>query len=185
MRDAAWKRTAATFIAVLTVISSTGCIFSKQSGSGSLQSGFRVPATATIVLSHIPDGAGADGVMAGSGELVKTSLGTELLKRGFRVLNSGGGELQELIAEAKSKDASFVLVARITAWEDNATSWSMKRDEAGITLQLYDAVTGELRGSAERSAHGVRHPNQCAPWLAQTGVASLLGEMVPDTGPPC
>jgi len=127
----------------------TACIFSKQSGSGSLQSGYHMPPTATIVLSQIPDGAGADGVMAGSGELVKSTLGAELLKRGFRVLNSGSGELQELIAEAKSKEASFVLIARITIWEDNATSWSMKRDEAGITLQLYDASTGELRGSAE------------------------------------
>jgi len=108
-----------------------------------------MPPTATIVLSQIPDGAGADGVMAGSGELVKSTLGAELLKRGFRVLNSGSGELQELIAEAKSKEASFVLIARITICEDNATSWSMKRDEAGITLQLYDASTGELRGSAE------------------------------------
>ncbi len=185
MRDAAWKRSAARLIATVVGISCTGCIFSKQTGSGSLQSGFRVPPTATIVLSQIPDGAGADGVMAGSGELVKSSLGAELLKRGFRVLNSGRGELQELIAEAKSREAFLVLVARITIWEDNATSWSMKRDEAGISLQLYDAVTGELRGSAERSAHGVRHPNQCAPWLAQTGVASLLGEEVADTGPPC
>jgi len=175
-----------TLIAAVIGMANTSCIFSKQSGSGSLQSGFSVPATATVVLSQIPDGAGADGVMAGSGEIVKSSLGAELLRRGFRVLNSGSGDLQELIAEAKSKGAAFALVARITIWEDNATSWSMKRDEAGITLQLfYDAVTGELRGSAERSAHGVRHPNQCAPWLAQTGVASLLGEMVPESGPPC
>jgi hypothetical protein len=185
MSDVAWRRTAATLIASVIGMSNTSCIFSKQSGSGSLQSGFRVPATATVVLSQIPDGAGADGVMAGSGELVKSSLGAELLRRGFRVLNSGSGDLQELIAEARSKEATFALVARITIWEDNATSWSMKRDEAGISLQLCDAVTGELRGSAERSAHGVRHPNQCAPWLAQTGVASLLGEIVPETGPPC
>ena len=100
--------TAAIFICALYI----GCIFSKQSGSGALQAGFTVPPAAAVVLGQIPDGAGADGVMPGSGELVKSSLGAELLKRGFRVLTSGSSDQAALIAEANSKEATLVLVAR-------------------------------------------------------------------------
>jgi len=172
-------------LTLIITVSLTACIVAKQSGAGSLQIDFAMPSRARILLSQVPDGSGADGVMSGSGELVRSSLGTELLRRGFQVINSASTDSQQLLTEAKSKGISFVLSARITIWEDNATSWSGKRDQAGIALQLYEASTEALKGSSERTAHGVRHPNGCAPWLAQKTVAAMLGEAVGDTGPPC
>jgi len=184
------KRTRISYLslsfALIATFASMGCIFSKQSGAGTLEPGFSMPPRSTLLLSQVPDGSGADGVMPGSGELVRSGLGGELLKRGFQVFNSEATQQQQLLDEAKSKGATFALLARITIWEENATSWSGKRDQAGISIQLYDVATGALKGSSERTAHGVRHPNQCAPWLTQTAVAAMFGEAVDDeAAPPC
>jgi len=170
---------------VALVVSCSACIYAQQSGTGSLQTGYTVPTRATIVLSAVPDGTGADGVIVGSGELVRSSLATELLKRGYQVLNSSTAESTQLLEEAKSRNADLALSVHITIWEDNATSWSSKHDHAGIVLQLYDVTSQSLRGSSERLADGVSHPNQCASWLAHTAVAAMLGEVVSDEEPPC
>jgi hypothetical protein len=145
-----------------------------------------MPASISILLSNVADGSGADGVMAGSGDLIKTDISAEFLKRGYQVYESSTSDVQQLIAEAKSRNASYALAVHITIWEENATSWSGKRDHAGITLQLYDVDSGALRATSERTANGVKHPNQCAPWLAHTGVSAMIGEHVDDDArPPC
>ena len=186
MKSARYASTSSIWVATIIALTCVACIFSKQTGSASLQANFAIPSNALLVLSQVPDGSGADGVMAGSGDLVRSSLGVELLKRGFQVHNSDASQLQQLLGEAKSKGVPLVLLARITIWEDNATAWSGKRDHAGISLQLFDTETGALKGSSERTANGVRQPSDCAPWLAQTAVAAMLGDKVDeDAGPPC
>src|SRR6266540_4310946 len=154
-------------LVLVAILDSAACIFSKQSGAGSLQPDFTLPSRATILLSQVPDGSGSDGVMAGSGELVRSSLGTELLKRGFQVVNSGATDTHQLLEEAKTKNAPFIVSARITIWEDNATSWSGKRDHAGISLQLYDMATDTLKGSSARTAAGSDIQTNVLPGLLQ------------------
>ena|SRR5437773_1405277 len=172
-------------VALAAILSTSGCIFAKQSGAGSLQPDFTLQPRASILLGQVLDGSGSDGLMIGSGELMKSSIATELLKRGFQVVNSGSADGGQLLEEAKVRNIPFVLSARITIWEDNATSWSGKRDHAGISLQLFDVASETLKGSSERTADGVRHPNECAPWLASVSIAAMFGEPVTEEGPPC
>jgi len=163
------------------------CIFPKQYGSGWQQPELRAPDAAAILMSDIPDGSGADGVMAGSGALVTLQVSQQLLKRDYGVVKAEGHSLPDLLSEAKGKNVHFILVGHIPRWEDNATSWSAKRDYASLTLELYDADSGKLLASSQRTAEGVTHPDRCAPWLAEAAAADVFGGTVPgvESKPDC
>jgi len=170
----------------LFAAASCGCILSKQSGAGAVQPGFSAPVGAVWLLGRIPDGSGKDGTMVGSGGLVQTSIRAELLRRGVQILPSDALEAGPLLEEAKAKNAAYALLVRITVWTDNATEWSGRRDQAGVAAELYQVSSGTLLASANRTAFGVKHPDRCAPWLAEVVVGAVFGESLNvEGGPPC
>jgi len=180
------RRLAVPVLSILLLLTLTSCIFSKQAGSAWVAPTFRPSAEASCLLGAIPDGGGADGVIGGSGELVRSKVRTELLKHGLAVSSASSSDLQPLLEEGRKASAAYVVLGRIPIWEDNATEWSGKRDHAGVSLEMYEVATGKLVATAERTADGVRTPSECAPWLAESTVRALFGEPTDATsGPPC
>ena len=163
----------------------SSCIFALQGGSAWRKPGFQIPTGAAIVLSDIADGSGGDGTMPGSGGLISTKLTQQLMARGLQVMAGGSSDKAQLLREASERRIPYVLVARITRWEDNATEWSSKRDSAGVSMELYDSATGEVVVSGDRSTQGVYQPDRCADVLARNLVKQLFGERVPQENPQC
>jgi hypothetical protein len=102
----------------------------------------------------------------------------ELLKRGLQVRSAESSDLQPLLEEAKRLDAGLVVIGRLPIWEDNATEWSSKLDHASLSLEMYEVSSGKLVSSAERTAHCVTTPGECAPWLAWAAVCGLFGDEI-------
>jgi hypothetical protein len=170
---------------LITLPLTGGCIFSKQAGTSWTAPSFKATPESSCVLGIFPDGGGADGVIPGSGELVRSKVRMELLKHGLNVVSGTSSEFSALLEEGRRNNVAYVVLGRLPIWEDNATGWSGKRDQAGLSLELYEVATGKLAASSDRTANGIRQPNECAPWLATEAVRALFGEPASPNGPPC
>lgn len=58
--------------------------------------------------------------------------------------------MSDAVKEARILAYDYMLRGRITEWEDNATSWSGKRDTVATSIELYDLTPTVLTSSAHR-----------------------------------
>ena len=140
-------------LAFLLAVLTTSCIFSRQSGSAWLQPDHPPLEASTWLLGTITDGGGEDGIIVGSGELLRAKIRTELLRRNITVTSGFHPDVRQLLQEAQSQRIRFVLAGKATVWEDNATEWSGNRDQAGVSLELYEAATGTLVAVVHEARH--------------------------------
>jgi uncharacterized protein DUF4823 len=158
-----------------------GCaeaIHATHGGGGFAAPGFKLGG-GQVLVGKIPDGSGADGIIAGSGDLMTQAVRRELLKGGLQILATDKSTSEDLLTEAAAKSVPFVIVGRIPRWEDNATQWSKKLDYSSLNLEIYRTSDKTLVASSDRNVQGTTVPDDWAGWLAAAGVADLLGKEPP------
>ena len=167
-------------ISVLLLCAATvACVHPFHSGGGSSTPGLNLTPGTKILMGEIADGSGADGVVVGSGSSMSAEIRKDLLEFRFSVQPSKFTGLAELLAEAQEKGQEYVLYGRIPKWEDNATTWSGKRDYSSLALELYRVSDGTMVGSSNRVVEGVTVPEDWIPWLAIAAIDDVLGRTPP------
>jgi hypothetical protein len=158
-----------------------GCI-----GSVTRSSNFNVapgktaaPRSKVFILAVRDGGDPKTGV--GSGAAVATAIRDKLLSKGFSPLLSDESSLQTGFAAAKEQGYVYVLRPVVTQYEDHNTPWSHKADRASLSVELYEAASGDLVAAG---THDVIGPTQdpvdlkvvrFIPELVDTCLGSLFG----------
>jgi hypothetical protein len=104
-----------------------------------------------VIVMAIADGKERNGdVASGSGNLVQSAIRDALVARGFAPFTSETGSIADAVKEAKDLAYDYVLRARITEWEDNATAWSGKKDSVALSIEIYDLTPTLLASGSHR-----------------------------------
>ncbi len=123
-----------------------GCASSQITGG--LAPGQTVKSNGKVIIMPVPDGVEQGGDTAGgSGVAVAASLRDALLRVGVSPMTVDAPDLASAVEQAQRLGYDYVLKAKITQWEDNATSWSAKADLAAVSAELYDAASATLVAS--------------------------------------
>lgn len=128
------------------------------------------------------DGSYGQTVYAGSGTNVLNAFDRALEKKGLHVVKSPHlTSLTDIFAEAGGHDCQYVIVPKISHWEDRATEWSGKADRMTISVRTYTVEDQKLISNAEITAKsswltlGGDHPQD----LLQEPVDEYVETLVP------
>jgi hypothetical protein len=117
------------------------------------------------VLVIIPDdGWYEEQVYAGSGAHTSTSVAEAFADHAPRVEQMRVPPGRTAHQVALDAGAGYLVIPRITHWEDRATEWSGKRDRIGLTLTLFEPgkqeplAAVEIEGKSKWATFGGDHP---------------------------
>jgi hypothetical protein len=125
--------------------------------TGGLVDGHPPVTKGKILILSVPDGKerGGGKVVGGSGAKIASAIRDDLVARHFVPFTSDHESLADGVKEARDLAYEFVLKARITEWEDNATEWSGKPDSAALSLELYDLTPALVSTASHRKKGSV------------------------------
>jgi hypothetical protein len=136
-------------MAIVAVLASASIALAQTTG-GKVAGQAPVRAGKVIVMA-VADGKERNGdVASGSGDRAQSAIRDALVARGFAPFTSETGSISDAVKEARELAYDYVVRARITEWEDNATSWSAKRDTVAISIEIYDLTPTLLTTGAHR-----------------------------------
>lgn len=141
-----WLRIPIAIVPVLVLASAV--LAQTTGGKVAGQASIRV---GKVIVMAIADGKERGGdVASGSGDLVQSAIRDALVARGFAPFTSESASMSDAVKEARDLAYDYVLKARITEWEDNATAWSGKKDSVAISIEIYDLTPTLLASGAHR-----------------------------------
>ena len=139
------------------------------------------PGSSVYILA-VPDGVSrSDGPAEGSGFAMAVGLRDALLAHGFSPLISDIGDIEVGIKEAAGLNYRYLVRARLTQWEDNATPLSTRPDRAALSIEVYDVKSHALVATSTHAAAGAhadylsRSPDRFVPELADSCLGAIFG----------
>jgi hypothetical protein len=127
------------------------------------------------------DGSYGSQHYAGSGAAVANAFSAALLKYANDVLIGDYVESTEAAQDvAKAKHCAYVVIPRITRWEDRATEWSGIRDKMELMVKIVNTADGtvlsasEINGKSRWMTFGGDHPEDLLKEPVQEWIASLF-----------
>lgn len=111
------------------------------------------------------DGSYGDDKYKGSGASVASAFESALLRYAENVLVGGSAETTaEATEAAKAKKCTYLILPKITHWEDRATEWSGIRDKMELFVKVIRVEDGaelhsvEIKGKSSWATFGGDHP---------------------------
>ncbi len=172
------RRVDGWMLAVLVLL--TGGSAAAGQTTGGLVSGHAAVKSGKVLILAVPDGKEKGGDVAeGSGARVAAAIRDELVARSLSPMVSEHESLPDGTKEARELQYDFVLRARITEWEDNATEWSGKADSGALSVELYDLTpvlvsSATHRKRASMFAMSSNSPDRFIPELVQAVLRRAL-----------
>jgi hypothetical protein len=171
-------------LSIFATIALFGCA-GNQTGGGVVSPQLKPTSlsAARILLLPIADGVERkDGPAAGSGAAMTANLRDTLIQRGASPLVTEATGLSAAFEEARKLGYQYVLKGVFTEWEDNATEWSSRPDTAALSVELYDAATAGLIGTATHRERGSavtlvsQSPERFIPLLSRAIIGKLFSQ---------
>lgn len=167
-------------VALLLVL--TASCSATRTSSGGLVGGDGPAPGARLLLLPVADAIAINGpVAAQSGIAAQAALRVALVSHGYIPSDSAASTVQAAMQEAKERSQPYVLQGQFTHWEDRATWTSNISDKAAMSVQLFDARSGQLLGAATHEVTGAseeyisRVPQRFIPKLADGALGRLFG----------
>lgn len=119
----------------------------------------------TVMIAIPRDGVYGSFHYAGSGTNVAMTLESAFSRHiNKAMLGIEGADVPETIENAKQKACGYLILPKITHWEDRATEWSLLRDKMAIIISVYAVTNGvelrkvEIDGKSSWFTLGGDHP---------------------------
>jgi hypothetical protein len=126
------------------------------------------------------DGNYGDIKYPGSGMSVASAFDTALQRYSDDVVVGGLAETAAVaLATAKEKKCVYLIIPKITRWEDRATEWSGKRDKMELFVRIIRVEDGselrsaEIQGRSSWATFGGDHPQD----LLKEPVTEFVGSL--------
>ncbi len=143
----------------------------------------RLTPSASIYVAVPPDGRFDTMVYAGSGRTTARLIADAFARRLNRVERAADTRSREhALAEARARDAAYLVLPTILRWEDRATGWSGMADVAEICLAVIDTRSGNaadiavLRGLGDPGHGAASRPEDLLPRPLAAYVDRLLSD---------
>ena len=152
-------------IAVLSLVGG-GCASTSVTPSTSAMIAKMARGHSVLVVAP-DDGQFGGKVYAGTGDHVARDIESAFEPYSSQVIRVGRSEsVDAAVAEGAAQNCRYVVIAKITHWEDRATEWSGKSDRVAIRMRVVEVSTRaellnvEIRGKSSYFTMGGDHPEQ-------------------------
>jgi len=159
-----------------------GACSANRSSNVNVVPGELVTPGAKVYILAVPDGVERrEGPAEGTGFAMAVSLRDTLLAHGFAPLISDISDLDVGLREAAGLGYKYLVRARITVWEDNATPISTRPDRGALSVEVYDVASHGLVATSTHSVEGPhgdyrsRSPDRFIPELTDSCLGAIFG----------
>jgi hypothetical protein len=141
----------------------------------------KIPRGARICVITPVDGSYEGDPYPGSGATVASAFNTVLSRSAQCVVAGQGSDFASgPLSVARARNCAYVVVPRITHWEDRATEWSGKRDKMELSVRVLRADNGNevasatINGKSAWATFGGDHPQDLVAAPVEAFVATLF-----------